>query len=72
MLSGLVPQIWTNPSPLAHGMGSASRAAWSFVASFSGVCPPNCTMIPFGRSFSMTFSTSSSVSGSKYSRLLVS
>ena len=51
----------------------AACSAW---ASFSGVCPPNCTMTPFSvpreRSTSSTSSTSSAVSGSKYSRSEVS
>ena len=46
-------------SPLAAGMGLSSSAFCSAVASLSGVWPPNCTMMPSGRSFSITFSTSS-------------
>ena len=34
-------------------------------ARFSGVCPPNCTMIPSGWTTSTTFITSSCVRGSK-------
>lgn len=45
--------------PLAAGIGLSSRAFCSAVASFSGVWPPNCTMMPSGRSFSITLSTSS-------------
>ena len=45
-------------------------------ASFSGVWPPNCTIVPFSVpaafSVSMISSTSSAVSGSKYSRSDVS
>jgi hypothetical protein len=36
-------------------------------ASFSGVCPPSCTITPSGCSSRTISSTSSSVSGSKYS-----
>ena len=63
MASGLVPTIGT-PSSL------------SACASPSGVCPPSCTMTPAtgpaAISACTTSSTSSSVSGSKYSRLEVS
>ena len=41
-------------------------------ASFSGVCPPYWTMTPKGFSTWTISSTSSSVSGSKYSRSDVS
>ena len=41
-------------------------------ARLMGVWPPNCTITPSGRSASMTLSTSSRVSGSKYSRSAVS
>ena len=47
-------------------------AASSAAARLSGVCPPNCTITPIGCSRSTTFSTCSSVSGSKYSRSAVS
>ncbi len=57
--SGLVPRIFTP----ASCSGTDSR---------SGVCPPNCTTTPSGRSFSITFITSSNASGSKYSRSEVS
>lgn len=40
-------------------MGFFSSASCSGLAIDSGVCPPNCTMMPSGRSFSMTFRTSS-------------
>jgi len=50
--SGEVPRIGT----------PASRSG---TASFSGVCPPNCTITPSGRSRSTMLRTSSSVSGSK-------
>ena len=43
------------------GTPACSRAT----ASFSGVCPPNCTTTPKGFSFSTISSTSSRVSGSK-------
>ncbi len=59
MASTLVPRI---------GTPSASSGS----ASFSGVCPPSCTITPSGRSRSTISSTSSSVSGSKYSRSLTS
>lgn len=32
------------------GMGFSSRACCNAVLIFSGVCPPNCTMMPSGRS----------------------
>ena len=54
ILSGVVPSIFT-------------PALLSFIASFSGVCPPNCTITPYGFSASITFITSSNVRGSKYS-----
>ena len=57
--SGVVPRMGT----------PAASSAWD---SLSGVYPPNCTMTPHGFSRSMTSSTSSSVSGSKYSRSEVS
>jgi len=61
--SGEVPRIGTPAS-------SSGRA------SFSGVCPPNWTITPssspFDRSTSISSSTSSAVSGSKYSRSEVS
>jgi hypothetical protein len=51
-------------------------ASSSACASFSGVCPPNCTITPSSSprdiSMSQTSSTSSTVSGSKYSRSEVS
>ena len=47
-------------------------ASSSARASFSGVCPPNCTITPSGCSRSWMFSTSSAVSGSKKSRSDVS
>ena len=47
-------------------------AASSARDSFSGVCPPNCTITPSGFSIARISSTSSSVSGSKYSRSEVS
>mmetsp|Transcript_894 Transcript_894/g.2081 ORF Transcript_894/g.2081 Transcript_894/m.2081 type:complete len:325 (-) Transcript_894:2193-3167(-) len=72
MDSGWVPQILTTPSPLAVGMGLAVMYLFRAVASLSGVWPPNCTMMPSGRSTSTTLSTSSRVSGSKYRRLEVS
>jgi hypothetical protein len=50
--SGEVPRIGT-------------PARCSGTASLSGVWPPNCTMTPKGCSLSTTFSTSSSVNGSK-------
>ena len=59
MLSGLVPITGT---PLAS----------SACASFSGVWPPYCTITPLGFSRSQISSTSSSVTGSKYSRSEVS
>ena len=59
MESGLVPMIGT-------------PAASSARASFSGVCPPYCTITPSGFSLSTISSTSSSVSGSKYRRSEVS
>ena len=37
----------------------------SALASFNGVCPPNCTITPFGRSIATISNTSSRVSGSK-------
>ena len=43
-------------------------ACASGTASLSGVWPPNCTITPHGFSTSQISSTSSSVSGSKYSR----
>jgi hypothetical protein len=46
-------------APEAAGMGFFSSASCSGLAIDSGVCPPNCTMMPSGRSFSMTFKTSS-------------
>ena len=46
-------------------MGTPSCSSGS--ANFSGVCPPSCTMTPIGFSRSTISSTSSSVSGSKYS-----
>ncbi len=52
MLSTLVPMI---------GAPAASRPR----ARFSGVCPPNCTISPFGFITSQMFSTSSVVNGSK-------
>ena len=51
-------------------MGTPRRLSGS--ARVSGVCPPNCTITPSGFSVSQMLSTSSSVSGSKYSRSLVS
>mmetsp|Transcript_12475 Transcript_12475/g.41084 ORF Transcript_12475/g.41084 Transcript_12475/m.41084 type:complete len:358 (-) Transcript_12475:2033-3106(-) len=63
--SGEVPRMRTLPFPDAAGIGLASKSVCSGFASLSGVCPPNCTMIPSGRSFSSTFITSSTVSGSK-------
>ncbi len=54
MDSGEVPRIGT-------------PAASSALASRSGVCPPSCTTTPRGRSQRTISSTSSSVSGSKYS-----
>jgi hypothetical protein len=61
--SGDVPRI------LTPALCSAS-------ASFSGVCPPNCTRHetspPADRSVSITAITSSNVSGWKYSRSAVS
>ena len=65
MAEGGVPQIFTKPSPDAAGMGCALRYASIGEASLSGVCPPNWTMMPSGRSVSRTFSTSSTVRGSK-------
>lgn len=65
---GCVPQMRTGPSPEAAWIGLASKYLASGVASLSGVWPPNWTMMPSGRSFSMTLSTSSTVNGSKYSR----
>ena len=59
MASGLVPMM---------GTPWASRA----LASFSGVWPPNCTMTPMGFSRATISSTSSRVTGSKYSRSEVS
>ena len=59
MESGEVPMIGT-------------PAASSARASFSGVWPPNCTITPTGFSRSTISSTSSSVTGSKYSRSEVS
>ena len=47
-------------------------ACSSRLASRSGVCPPNITTTPTGRSRSTTSSTSSTVSGSKNSRSEVS
>ena len=47
-------------------------ASSSSCASLSGVWPPICTITPTGSSRSQTASTSSSVSGSKYSRSEVS
>ena len=44
----------------------------SACASFSGVCPPYCTITPSGFSSSTISSTSSSVSDSKYRRSEVS
>ena len=52
----------------SSGTPAASRPA----ASFSGVWPPNWTITPSGCSTSITASTSSSVSGSKYRRSEVS
>ncbi len=49
-----------------------SRRRRGPAASLSGVWPPNCTTTPSGCSSSQTASTSSSVSGSKYSRSEVS
>jgi len=46
--------------------------ASSACASFSGVCPPYCTITPSGFSSSTISSTSSSVSDSKYRRSEVS
>jgi hypothetical protein len=57
--SALVPRIGT-------------PASVSATASLSGVWPPNCTITPHGFSRSQIASTSSSVSGSKYSRSEVS
>ena len=51
-------------------IGTPARSSAS--ASFSGVCPPYCTITPFGFSLSTISSTSSSVSGSKYRRSEVS
>jgi hypothetical protein len=59
MLSGVVPM-----------MGTPARSRSS--ASFSGVWPPYCTITPVGFSLSTISSTSSSVTGSKYRRSLVS
>jgi len=59
MLPGEVPMM---------GAPAASRR-W---ARFSGVCPPNCTMTPFGFTRSMMFITSSKVTGSKKRRSDVS
>ena len=50
------------------GTPFASRSS----ASFNGVWPPYCTITPSGFSLSTISSTSSSVSGSKYRRSLVS
>ena len=47
-------------------------AASSARDSFSGVWPPNCTITPSGFSLARISSTSSRVSGSKYSRSEVS
>ena len=62
-MSGEVPRI---------GMPAFSSAS----ASFSGVWPPNCTMtpssVPAADSARRISSTSSAVSGSKYSRSDVS
>mmetsp|Transcript_7072 Transcript_7072/g.14105 ORF Transcript_7072/g.14105 Transcript_7072/m.14105 type:complete len:228 (-) Transcript_7072:225-908(-) len=66
--SGCVPQILTFPSPEAAGIGFSSNHLANGVANFRGVCPPNWTMMPSGRSFSITLSTSSTVNGSKYKR----
>ena len=52
--------------------GSVTPAASRPAASLSGVWPPNWTTTPSGCSSSQTASTSSSVSGSKYSRSDVS
>ena len=43
---------------------SSTPAAWSATARFSAVCPPTVGRIASGRSFSMTFVTDSTVSGS--------
>ncbi len=42
-------------------------AASSALVRRNGVCPPSCTTTPLGRSHRTISSTSSSVSGSKYS-----
>ena len=59
-------------APEAAGMGLPSSCSCRAPARLRGVCPPNCTMMPSGRSASTTLSTSSTVRGSKYSRLEVS
>lgn len=52
-------------APLAAAIGFFVSAACRGSASERGVCPPNCTMMPSGRSVSITLSTSSTVRGSK-------
>ena len=45
---------------------SSTPASWSATARLSAVCPPTVGRIASGRSFSMTFVTASTVSGSMY------
>ena len=73
-VEGLVEAGASNNASIASGWvpSSGTPAASSPAASLSGVWPPNWTTTPSGRSTSTIPSTSSSVSGSKYSRSDVS